>query len=196
MRLFVALEIPNETREALAALIAELKAKCPSAKWVRPAVMHVTLKFIGHVSEETLPAICDALAQVRAADPVDMRFRGLGFFPNEGRPRVFWCGVEASPNATSLAAEIDQRLANLGVQAETRPFSPHLTLARLDPDKLFSHGKPSPELTEILRAANDMATAEFGATRSTEFHLFESKTKPSGAEYMRLQTFPFTKAAN
>lgn len=196
MRLFVALEIPDETREALAALIDKLKPKCPSAKWVRPAGMHVTLKFIGHVGEEKLPAICDALAHARTADPIDMRFRSLGFFPNDRRPRVFWCGVEASANAAALAAEIDNRLTALGVETETRPFSPHLTLARLDPDKLLNHGKPSAELAEILEAAKHMVAAEFGATRAAEFHIFESKTKPSGAEYMRLQTFPFTKAVN
>ena len=196
MRLFVAVEIPNETREALATLIAKLKPKCPSAKWVRPATMHVTLKFIGHVGDEKLPAIREALGQVRAAEPVDMRFRGLGFFPSAKRPRVFWCGVEASPNLAHLAAEIDKRLTALGLEPETHPFSPHLTLARLDSEKLLSRGKPSPELAEILSAAQGMATADFGATRAHQFYLFESKLKPSGAEYMRLETFPFTKAFN
>ena len=194
MRLFVALEIPDETREALALLIAKLKLKCPSAKWVRAATMHVTLKFVGHVGEEKVPAIRDALAQVHASEPIDLRFRGLGFFPHPKRPRVFWCGVEASPNAAPLAADIDKRLTALAIEPETRPFSPHLTLARLDSEKLFSHGRPSSELAEILQAAQETATVDFGATRAKEFHLFEIKLKPSGAEYMRLETFPFTKA--
>ena len=146
-------------------------------------------------AKNNLPRIREALAQVHAAEPIDLRFRGLGFFPNDWRPRVFWCGVEASPNAAPVAADIDKRLAALGVESETHPFSPHLTLTRFGSDKLFVRGKPSPELGEILRAAQQMAAADFGKTRAAEFFLFESKLRPSGAEYMRLEMFPFTKAA-
>jgi 2'-5' RNA ligase len=89
MRLFVALEIPDETRAMLADLVTRLRAKCPETKWVRPEAMHLTLKFIGHTGEENLPAICAALARVNLPQPVDLHFRGLGFFASEKRPRVF-----------------------------------------------------------------------------------------------------------
>src|SRR5580704_14491113 len=196
MRLFVALEIPQETRRALGGLIAQLKPKCPSAKWVRPEAMHVTLKLIGHVDKDRFPAIRAALENIQSDAPLEVHFRGLGFFPNETGPRVFWCGVTVSANAAALAADVDQALAKLGVEHEHRAFTPHLTLARLDREKLFSHGKTSPQLVELVRAARQFAGKDFGSMRTPEFHLFESKLSPTGAEYTSLQTFRFAQAAS
>ena len=190
MRLFVALEIPSAVRENLAALIDELrKADAASSKsrarWVRSENLHVTLKFIGHVDSGKLDAIRTALAEVRSNALVELRFRGLGFFPNERRPRVLWAGVEGSANLVALAGEIDVRLSKLGISRETRDFSPHLTLARFDP----------PGISESLRtAAQKHVAREFGSVRAGEFHLFESKTRPTGAEYTRLSSFCFKKA--
>ena len=190
MRLFVAMEIPSEVRDEFAALINELRAADSSfsknrARWVRPENLHVTLKFIGHVDNGKLDAIRAALAEVRFDDPVEMRFRGLGFFPNAKRPRVFWAGMEASANLSPLAAEVDTRLKKLGIPSETKEFAPHLTLARFDP----------PGISEGLSAiVQENVAREFGAVASREFHLFESKTKPTGAEYTRLESFPFARA--
>lgn len=195
MRLFVALEVPDETREALAALIAQFRRKCRSARWVQPEAMHITLKFIGHIGEEHLLAIRNALANLKSPEPIDMHFRGLRFFPSEKRPRVFWCGVDASPNAAVLAADMDSALAKLGIETESRPFAPHLTLARFKEDDAHIHGNRAKSVAEILNLAHIQAK-DFGAIRTSEFHLFESKTKPTGAEYTRLDTFHFTEAAN
>jgi RNA 2',3'-cyclic 3'-phosphodiesterase len=190
VRLFVALEIPSAVRENLATLIAELRAADASApknkaRWVRPENLHVTLKFIGHVEADKLDAIRAALAEVRPEQPVELRFRGLGFFPNDKRPRVFWAGIDASPNLALLASEIDTRMENLGIPRETKEFAPHLTLARFDP----------PGISEKLRAAaRENYTREFGTLRTGEFHLIESKTRPTGAEYTRLSSFRFAKA--
>ena len=191
MRLFVALEIPTEVRDEFAALINELRAADSSfsknrARWVRPENLHVTLKFIGHVDNGKLDAIRAALAEVRFDDPVEMRFRGLGFFPNAKRPRVFWAGMESSPSLGPLATEIDTRLKKLGIPSETKEFAPHLTLARFDPPGI------SDGLSEI---AQQNVAREFGAARTGEFHLFESKTRPSGAEYTRLSSFSFAPKA-
>jgi RNA 2',3'-cyclic 3'-phosphodiesterase len=190
VRLFVALEIPAAVRDNLAALINELRAADASssknkARWVRPENLHVTLKFIGNVDAGKIDPIRDALAEVCSGSAVALHFRGLGFFPNEKRPRVLWAGIEASPNLAPLAASIDARLEKSGIPRETREFSPHLTIARFDP----------PGISEKLRAAaQEHAAREFGAVRTGEFHLFESKTRPTGAEYTRLSSFSFAKA--
>ena len=192
MRLFVALEIPSAVRENLAAMIDELRAADASssrnkARWVRVENLHVTLKFIGHVEAGKLDAIGAALAGVRSDAPVELRFRGLGSFPNDRRPRVLWAGVEGSPNLATLAGEIDARLSKLGIPRETRAFAPHLTLARFDP----------PGISETLRAAAQKnAAREFGSVRTAEFHLFESKTRPAGAEYTRLSSFSLVKGSS
>lgn len=191
MRLFVALEIPPDVREKLATLIQELRAVAAGSarskmrpRWVPAENLHLTLKFIGHVQEESVAGIRSELTQVRSAAAVDLRFRGLGFFPNEKRPRVLWAGVEASSNLAALAGEIDARIEKFGVARETREFSPHLTLARFDPPGI------SDELREAVQAH---IPREFGAACGNEFYLFESKTRPSGAEYTRLATFVFAR---
>lgn len=185
MRLFVALEIPSAVRESLADLLNSLRAISPQTRWVRLQNLHVTLKFIGEMPETKLAAIRSTLAGVRSDQAVTLDFRGLGFFPNEKYPRVFWAGIEASPNLKTLAAEIDKATETLGIPREQRPFSPHLTLARFEP----------PRLPEKLRdAIRESAAREFGSWRTIQFHLIESKLKPSGAEYTTVESFPFAAA--
>ena len=186
MRLFVALEIPASVREDLAELIREMKAIAPKAKWVRPANLHITLKFIGHIALEKLDAINASLETVRSGAAVTIEFRGLGFFPNEKRARVLWAGVEASANLTVLAGDVDRALTTVGFAAETREFKPHLTLARFD-----STGIPPP-LSKVVER-ND--TRSFGTLRAGTFHLIQSKLKPTGAEYTTLRSFPFAAEA-
>ncbi|MGH9713211.1 MAG: RNA 2',3'-cyclic phosphodiesterase [Candidatus Acidiferrales bacterium] len=190
MRLFVALDFPDAVRDAVRILIARLKPESRSAKWVRPEAMHVTLKFIGEVPAETLDPIRAALTAVHFTQPVDMQFHGLGFFPNDRRPRVLWCGVEASPQLAEVAASVDRALVPLGIPAESRGFVPHLTLARFQA-AAGSRG----DLEKLVRAACELKSYDFGRTRETEFHLIESKLKPSGAEYRRLQTYPIVKGS-
>ena len=182
MRLFVALDLPDPVRCAITELIAKLKPKSRGARWIKPENLHITLKFIGHVGNEKLSPIQAALSSIRAAQPIEIRFRGMGFFPNEHRPRAFWCGIAASPNLAGLAADIGHALVPLGVEAETRPFTPHLTLARFKSDE---------GIRQLVQAANDLKSTDFGAATETNFHLYESLLKSSGAQYNRVASFSF-----
>jgi 2'-5' RNA ligase len=190
MRLFVALEIPGDVRTGVAALIARLKPLCRAARWARPEGMHVTLKFIGHeiadADAEKLAAARAALATVKSGEPVDIQYRGIGFFPDARRPRVVWCGVHASANLARLAAGIESALAPLGIPAEARAFVPHVTLARF---------KTPEGIGMLAREIEEYADTEFGGARETQFHLFESQLKPGGAEYRKIESFSFVKAA-
>ena len=184
-RLFIALEVPSAVLKNLAALIESLRAVSPQVRWMRPENLHVTLKFIGEVPEAKLSVIRAALTSVRSEQPVVLDFRGLGFFPNEKHPRVFWAGIEASLNLKTLALDIDKASEKLGVPLERRPFSPHLTLARFEP----------PRMPETLRAAiQKNADCNFGSLRTSQFHLIESKLKSTGAEYTTVESFPFATA--
>jgi RNA 2',3'-cyclic 3'-phosphodiesterase len=187
VRLFVALDLRKEVREAMRELITSLRPNAENARWVSPDGMHITLKFIGHVDAAKAGSIRAALTHSHSSQPVDMHFRGVGFFPNDKRPRVVWCGIEASPNLAQLAAQIERALEPLGIERESRDFAPHLTLARLNPPA---------RADELVRAANELKLRDFGSARETEFHLFESITKPSGAEYKKLATYPFLKEAH
>ena len=188
MRLFVALEIPAAVRDNLAAQIDELRdLPAPLAgkrlRWVRPENLHVTLKFIGDVEPAQLDGIRSALTAIGLDAPVGLRFRGLGFFPNEKRPRVLWVGLHASGNLPVLASDIDRALEGQGIARDVRAFTPHLTLARLEPRGF----------DEKLRTAiQKNSEREFGAFEAREFHLIQSKLKPSGAEYASLAAFPLT----
>jgi|SRR5208282_2895978 2'-5' RNA ligase len=186
MRLFVALDFPDEVRDAVRELIAKLRPLCKTARWVRPEGMHITLKFIGHVPAEKLDPIRAALAAVRSDTPVEIHFRGVGFFPNERRPRVAWCGMEVSPNLAQLAADIESGLEPLEIAREERAFVPHLTLARFE----SPHG-----VAKLVRHVQETPPQDFGSARETEFHLYESTLKRSGAEYRKLESFAFVKGA-
>jgi 2'-5' RNA ligase len=188
MRLFVALDLPGEMGEALGEPIRRLKPLCRAARWARPEGMHVTLKFIGHAiasgDTEKLDAARAALAAVKSSEPVKISYRGVGFFPDARRPRVIWCGVEASENLATLAADLERGLEPLGIPREARTFVPHLTLARFK----------SPEgVDALVRSAAEWASRDFGSTRETEFHLFESLRKPGGAEYRKIESYSFVK---
>jgi RNA 2',3'-cyclic 3'-phosphodiesterase len=182
VRLFIAIEIPGGIRSALAAFVKELRETAPQAKWVRAENLHVTLKFLGETETAKLAAIQSALGSIRSAPPVTLEFRGLGFFPNERRPRVFWAGMEASTNLKALAEDIDRSMHPLGFPLEERPFAPHLTLARFNLPGL------SPNLAS---AAAQHSSSSFGSLTTREFHLIESKLKSTGAEYTTVQSFRF-----
>jgi RNA 2',3'-cyclic 3'-phosphodiesterase len=189
MRLFVAFDLSAEVRTALGEPIARLKPLCRAARWARPEGMHVTLKFIGHAiadgDTERLDAARTALATVQSSEPVEIRYRGIGFFPDARRARVVWCGVESSANLANLAADIESRLELLGIPRETRAFVPHLTLARFK----------SPEGVDgLVRSAAEWSACDFGAALETEFHLYKSLLKPGGAEYRKIESYPFVKS--
>ena len=184
MRLFVALQIPDEVRAALIAATKNLKSEAPDARWSRPESLHVTLKFLGETKNDLLERIRETLANCAANSPIALTYRGVGFFPDEKKPRVLWAGVEATPNLAELAAQIDRELKPLGFEPETRPYVPHITLARLNSARTIE---------KLVRAAAPLKSYHFGAARESEFHLFESVLKPTGSEYKKLFTFAFVK---
>lgn len=190
MRLFVALDLPGDVRRSLTEVMNQLKPKCREARWVRPESMHLTLKFIGHAvadgDTKKLDELRAALGTIQSSEPVELHFSGIGFFPNERRPRVLWCGIQASPNLAGIAAEIDRLLEPLGIPREKRDFIPHLTLARIEPPR---------RVDALARAAEELRSSDFGSARESEFFLFESKLRPSGAEYSKIGSYRFAKAA-
>lgn len=188
MRLFVALEIPAGVRDNLAAFIDDMRDLSRQldekrARWVRPENLHVTLKFIGAVAPESFEGIRTTLSRVRSTGPVELQLRGLGYFPNEKHPRVLWVGLNAPSNLAALASDIDYALETQGIPREKRAFSPHLTMARLEPPGLHEN---------VSAAIAKQSTREFGWFQACEFHLIESKLNPHGAEYTHAASFRFT----
>ncbi|MGI8991141.1 MAG: RNA 2',3'-cyclic phosphodiesterase [Bryobacteraceae bacterium] len=179
MRLFTGIEIPPEILADIDHVVQRLK---PSAhiQWIPIGNLHITTKFIGEWPEEKLPELTDTLKAAEAAGTIPIRIGGLGFFPNPKSPRVFWAGVHAPGSLAELARQTDQALAALGIASETRAYSPHLTLARL---------KIAGPLTALHDAIAALKSTDFGSFEAATFHLYRSKTGPSGSVYTKLATF-------
>src|SRR4051812_20746807 len=192
MRLFVALDIPETTRNAMGTYVDELRRIVADAKWVRPESYHVTLKFIGEWKRD-VREIISALETIQAP-PIDISFRNSGFFPNARAPRVFWAGIEGDANLAPLAQAIDKACAALGIESDDRKFSPHLTLARSGSGspRPKKHEPPTPALIRLAERITAMPAPEFGTMHATEFFLYESKLGPGGAVYSKLKSFPLT----
>lgn len=188
IRLFVAIELPPSVLDALAAIMSALKTSGADAglRWVRPESIHLTLKFLGETDEEDLPAIIAALRGVAGEHPpIDVAPGGLGSFGGRRNLRVVWVGVGGQVDAlTSLAGGVDPALAPLGFKPEARPFSPHLTLARIRDDVAPDDRARIHDIIESL------APPAIPSFRATAFSLMESKLQRGGAVYRQVASFP------
>lgn len=181
MRAFIAIDLPTNIRAALAQLQADLRARGPDCRWTRPEGIHLTLKFLGPISDAQVEQVTRALAALAPFCVFSIEVRGFGFFPDVWRPRVFWAGLEAPPSLGELAQRVEGAMAGLGFAPETRPFAPHLTLARLKVPR------PQPALAALVEARGEVSLGRFEVS---EFFLFESKLSPQGAEYRKVARFP------
>ena len=182
MRLFTAIDIPEDVRGTLRALLGRWK---PLARisWSPVGNLHITTKFIGEWPEARLQEIKAALNAIPRCGAIDIAVRGLGWFPNDRHPRVFWAGIDGGEPLANLARATERAVEALGVSVEApavsidaRSYSPHLTLARI---------RESVPL-DALRSAIAHITADFGAFRATEFFLYLS----AAGKYTRLAAFP------
>jgi 2'-5' RNA ligase len=134
MRTFVALNLPKKDRDRIHRAARPLREEGIPVRWVDAEAYHVTLKFLGEVRPERLPAIEEALERVgRSTAPFTLGFGGFGAFPTVRRPRVIWLGVDATPEVRCLKQDLEWALSECGFDTETRAFHPHLTLGRADP---------------------------------------------------------------
>jgi len=141
MRLFVAIELEAPVRKALEALQKSLEPSCPDVRWVKPELMHLTLKFLGDVSDAQAVKVTRTVAGVAAlSHPFELAIAGCGCFPPRGDVRVVWAGVE-EPTGGLLGCvkHLEDALAEIGFPPGNRAFSPHLTIGRVREDR--SRGK-------------------------------------------------------
>jgi 2'-5' RNA ligase len=178
MRLFTALDPSAEVHQKLRDLLDRLRPDA-SLRWSRPEGLHLTLKFIGHWPETRLAEIGEALAKV-SFRPFQVGFSGLGFFPNPKSPRVFWVGVQAPPDLAQLAGSIDRELAGLGIESDKRAYSPHLTMARIE---------PGTGLAKLRQGIEAISPADCGSFLADRFYLYESRPQRGGSIYTRIGEF-------
>jgi 2'-5' RNA ligase len=192
MRAFIAIDLPENIRAALSQKQTDFRAalgptnpdkpnRDSDIRWTRPAGIHLTLKFLGEITDTQLMQVTEALSGIQpfAGFPVDVK--GFGFFPSAARPRILWAGVEAPPDLRRLAEEIEDAMEQLKFAREHRDFNPHLTLARIKVPR------PRPALRALVEQKAEVVMGRFAAS---EFFLFESKLSPHGAEYRKVLCFP------
>lgn len=175
MRLFIAIEPPDDLKTAL----VRLRVDVPGARWVPTEQLHLTLAFLGEVEENRAGELSERLALIHTP-PFHLSFSGTGCFPNRHRPRVLWAGLEPHPGLMRLAAGVHGAVLACGIPQEERPFSPHITLARLK----FPAAR---EVDAFLAMPQKLKLPPFPVR---EIILFQSRLTPHGAEHISIRTFP------
>ncbi len=178
MRAFIAINLSDEIRRAIARLQEALRGKTPSAglRWVEPERIHLTVKFLGEIDEARIGDVSEALGRLTGPlRPFDVRVEGIGAFGERGPVRVVWVGVEDSGGGLGRChACCEDAMAGLGFPREERPFSAHLTLAR----------NKKPTNTQAIRAAlAGYDRFEAGRLRADHLTFYESNLTPEGPVY-------------
>jgi len=183
IRAFIAVSLPPVLQSQLDLISRQLQEMLPAVpiRWVPVKNIHLTLKFLGNIPEQTLGALKESLKAEASRHPSFEFGLGMpGAFPSINRPRVIWVGVTAVEELKELARGIETQTKSLGFPNEERPFSPHLTLGRVG-------GQATKGDTRLVAdAVQSLKTEAAGTTRVTEIHLYRSDLNPGGAVYTRL----------
>lgn len=182
MRTFIAIELDPPIRRPLLKLLSQLP-NTRDVRWCTEHQMHITLKFLGQVSDTQIAKVCDAVATASVqVEPFPIRIRGLGCFPGPRNPRVLWCGVEDPIGGCRRWVELaDPLLAALSFKPETRAFTPHITLGR---SRSSAGGRVFQQVLET------MSLADSDEMQVERVVVFESRLLPGGAQYKAVATVP------
>ncbi|MCM8781418.1 MAG: RNA 2',3'-cyclic phosphodiesterase [Candidatus Omnitrophica bacterium] len=179
MRLFIAVELPEEIKDFLANLQMILKKTGADVKWVEAKNIHLTLKFLGEVDEEKIDKVIRILEETaRDKDRFYIHLNSCGAFPNLKFPRVIWVGIDkGNVETTQIAISLEEKLAKLGIPKEKRPFSSHITLGRVKSG--LNRQRLNEELTRIEKNLS-FPTQEY---QIKKIALFKSTLTPNGPIY-------------
>ncbi len=190
VRSFIAIKLPDELKLGLAQLEAQLKtSKQPWVKWVDPYSIHLTLKFLGSITVDRISEITGAMEKAtQGISPFRLEVKDLGVFPNLRRVQVAWVGISGEVDKLSqLQQHLESNLARLGFAPERRPFTPHLTLARI---------RNRASLDERQSFGQLIATSRFEAAYTIKvdaISLMRSQLTREGAIYSRINSVELKK---
>ncbi len=184
MRAFLAIELPHQVQAAVRGLQQELARETSDVKWVEQAHLHVTMRFLGDITDEQQRGIEQGLARIAAHTPaITARLSHPGTFPATSALRVIWVGIDQGAEELSRVAEaLEDEVTRLGLPAAEKPFVAHVTLGRV------RFPKPRPQLFEHIQACAWMPPPAFSLTHVT---LFQSVLSSAGPTYTALARAPF-----
>jgi 2'-5' RNA ligase len=185
MRVFIAVDVSDEILKAVGDLQKQLQSRVrlsgKGVSWVRPAVMHLTLKFLGEVKDDRIAEVCKVVEEVSAGhSSFELDVETIGYFGGKSA-RVVWVGTAAgSDRLTKLADELDERLASIGFAEETRPFTGHLTLCRI---------KNVRDGFELAGAVDNFGPFSAGTTGIDAVTVYQSELSRTGPTYTALASY-------
>jgi 2'-5' RNA ligase len=181
VRSFIAIELPGEVKLKLGEIETQLKSGRFRAKWVAPESIHLTLKFLGGISVDSIADVTRVMTEAAyGATPFRLGVRGLGVFPNPKRVQIVWVGVDGElDKLTRLQKRLDTGLASLGFVPESRAFTAHLTLARM-------RDEASPTEREGIGQLVTVTSFEAGEFTVDSISLMKSQLTREGPIYSRL----------
>ena len=185
MRLFVAIELTEALKTPLERYLAAHDGACRELRFCKPGQLHLTLKFLGEIDEGRLRRVEKVIRKAcEGFGPFEIALTTLGAFPPRGLPRVLFCGIDdPQRRCAAWVQRAETGFAKLGVPKERRDYHPHITLAR-------SRGPAGGEaIRTLLEAPPDFGTPRMRVEQVT---LFESRLRPSGAEYHARLHVPLT----
>ena len=174
MRAFIGIEVTDEVRAALTRVHQDFGGCSAKVKWVAPANVHLTLKFLDEIDDEMAGNVASAMAEAAGAGPITFVVEGLGRFPPRGKPRTLWAGVSYGADAVvKMFMKLDGALGPLGFENERR-FVPHVTIGRVKSPK---------GADELMPVIERHAGTVFGTCPAEQMVLFRSTLTPQGAIY-------------
>lgn len=189
MRLFIAINLPDDERRAIARATAPLRDAAPSVGWVDESRLHLTLKFIGERPPDAVGPLAASLRRVAAVhSPIALELGGLGAFPSKRRPRVIWLGIAADPKLELLHHDVEEACAALGYEVEGRAFRPHLTLGRVRERARGRERLDEAAAAALARSAREVQ--ERWTTDVSTVDLMESVLGQEGPRYSLLDAAP------
>lgn len=182
-RTFIAIDSSDDLRRRAGGLIDRLRPYAPGARWVDEENVHLTLLFLGDLSDQEVAETCSRVDwAARANEPFALRAAGVGAFPDAMRPKAIWLGVtDGAEQVCRLQSDLDDALADYVPRGENRRFVPHWTLSRL------GRSAPGAHLSDTL---TNLAEHDAGELLVDEIVVFASELRPEGPEYHRLATCP------
>lgn len=184
MRLFTAVDLPKNILMRLDRLLTALRPEA-LIKWSPLDNLHITTKFIGEWPQSRLEELTAALDELPARDSFEVELRDLGWYPPERSPRVLWVGVHAGEQLRALARDTEELLGKYGVARDERPYSPHLTLARIT--------SPVP-LRGLREKVAELQPAALGRFTVSSFQLYRSDPGSTSSIYRKLHEIRFETA--
>ncbi len=178
-RTFIAIEANEEVQNSLKSVQGELEQTGGDLNLVSPGNVHLTLRFLGDVSESRVDIIKDVINEVPKPDPFQMEVKGLGVFPEPSYIRVVWAGVSAgSEKVVSLREGLDRKLSEVDYPSDDKDFTPHFTIARV------KSGRAKDKIYSVVEERSEKV---WGSIDVTEIELKKSELTPEGPIYTTLE---------